>query len=109
MDDKDVRIIEDYIDHNVPEPSVNDRDDIFELHAYSRWAAYEILERVIYEAMKLPSHISGKESLTLRELVENFIDEMDYYVSVSTSEQVKNIFSIAKDEGRCVLLYICSR
>lgn len=108
MNDRDVRIVEEYI-QTLPEATALDNREIFRLHVYSRWAAYEILDRVIGEAMKLPAHISGKESLSLDEIVESFIDEMDYFISASRSERSKTIFQIARDEGVCVQLYICSR
>lgn len=103
MDDRDVLILEEYIEHNLP-----DNPKCFDLYAYSRWAAYEILERVIHETMKLPSHITGVERIPAADIIESFIDEMDYYYERSSSERAKIAFSIARDEGKCILLYICS-
>lgn len=108
MDDRDVRIVEEYI-QTLPEATALDSREIFRSHVYSRWAAYEILERVISEAMKLPEHISGKEILSLEEVIDSFIDEMDYFISVSGTARAKTIFQIALDEGLCMKLYICSR
>ena len=107
MDDRDVIKVEEYI-QKMPKPASNDTKEIFDIHTYSRWAANEILERMIDETMKLPSHITGKESMSAVDIIENFIDEMDYYSWVSSSHRAKTIFRIARDEGKCVLLYVCS-
>lgn len=109
MDDRDVLIMERYIQECTVEPELDDPDHYyFDLHSYSRWAAYEVYNRFVCEAMKLPPHISGKEPLTPLEIVEDFIDEMDYYAQVAQSDRVREIFQIARDEGKCILLYVCS-
>lgn len=109
MDDRDVRIVEEYMEECVPLPSIDDKEYIFDLHAYTRWAVEEILDRVIKEAMKLPEHITGSRTRTLIEIIDEFIDEMDYYVSISNYDLPTYIFSVARDEGFCLRLYICSR
>lgn len=103
MDDRDVLRIEEYIRDDLPKSK-----EYFDLYVYSHWAAYEVLERVINEAMKLPPHITGKEPRTLVEIVEEFIDEMDYYYWASSWDKAKEMFAIARDEGTCILLYISS-
>lgn len=108
MDDRYVLMLEEYIRDNLPVPDRSDEDYIFELHTYSRWAAYEVLNRMIRETTKLPSHISGREPLSAEEIVEQFIDEMDYYAMMSPDLDAKDIFFIASSEGRCILMYICS-
>lgn len=109
MDDRDVIIIEEYIQQCSIKPEINPREPFFfDLSSYSRWAVDEILRRTMCEAMKLPPHISGKESLSLIDVVENFIDDMDCYTHFASSDRAKEIFEIARDEGKCVLLYICS-
>lgn len=104
MNDRDVMIMEEYIRNNLPTEKKH-----FDIYAYSRWAAYEVLERIICETMKLPAHISGKEPLGAVDIVESFIDEMDYYQNTASSEYVKHVFQIAGDEGRCILLYISTK
>lgn len=104
MNDRDVIMMEEYIRNNLPTET-----KYFDIYAYSRWAAYEILERMINETMKLPSHISGKEQLSAVDIVESFIDEMDYYQSEASSNYVKNVFQIARDEGKCIMLYISTK
>lgn len=105
MDDRDVRKVEEYV-AALPRPDPNDSRTMFEFKTYSLWAAEEILERVIDEACLLPPHISGKDSLTLTEVVENFIREMDYYVEISKREEPREVFAVARDEAKCLMLYI---
>ena len=100
MDDRDVLLIERYIHENFQDAT----DDSYD--AYSRWAANEILERVIFEAMKLPPHITGIESPTIFEILELFIDETDYYAYIASSDTGRDIFSAAREEAKLVLCYI---
>lgn len=104
--DQDVRLIQDYILKNVPEPSTKDHEDLFELHAYSFIAAEEVLGRVIKEAMKIPAYLTGRPDVDVLDIVNGFVDEMDYYVHASESKDARRIFSIARDEGKCIMLYI---
>lgn len=108
MDDKDVLLIEDYIRTNEYQPDLTMDRYFFEMHSYANFAMHEILRRVVCESMKLPAHITGKESLTLTEIIEAFIDEMDYYSNLSSHYRAKEAFEIARDEAKCILLYICS-
>lgn len=102
MDDRDVLTIEWYIHENFSSP-IEDASD-----SYSRWAADEILKRVINEAMKLPAHITGVELMTSVEIVESFIDEMDYYSYIASDDVARTIFSTAREEGKLVLTHIHS-
>lgn len=102
MNDRDVLLIEWYIHENFSYP-FNDATD-----SYSRWAVEEILKRTIDEAMKLPAHITGIEPMTLMEVVEIFIDEMDYYSYSASTDEARSIFSVAREEAKLVLDYIHS-
>lgn len=106
--DRGLLILEEYIRDNIPEPDIKVGEYLFTIQTFSKWAVNEILERVIRESMKLPAHVSGKERMSVIDIVDSFIDEMDYYEAFSTDWKAKEMFSIAGDEGRCVLLYIGS-
>ncbi len=109
MDDRDVILVEDYIKNCTSPPKLDPKNPfIFDLNSYSRWADDEILIRVMREAMKLPAHITGKYHIELPDIIECFIDEMDYYMQIATTDRSKEMFEIARDEGKCMLLYICS-
>ena len=105
MDDRDVRKVEEYV-AALPRPDPSDSRTMFEFKTYSLWAAEEILERVIDEACLLPPHISRKESRSLSEVVEDFADEMEYYVETSKNDEPREIFAIARDEAKCLMHYI---
>lgn len=97
MNDRDVIFIGQYIERNFPKPTCDPCD------SYSRWAANEILERTILETEKLPSYITGVESIDLLDIVEEFIDEMDYYAAKSSYEASRLAFSVAREEAKCIL------
>lgn len=106
MDDRDAVKVLEYTREHIPEPDITLAPDFFEEQTYSQWAGNEILERVYKELEILPEHISGKTSRSLQEVVEEFVDEMSYYASKAEDDRVKNMFTIARDEGICMLLYI---
>lgn len=106
MSDQDVRTVEDYIEQYVQEPNPDQSREIFRTLAYGRWAMYEILERVIEETERLPPHITGKESRTLSEITDEFIEEMEYYISIARSDRVREIFTCARSEVVCFNWYI---
>lgn len=107
MGDRDVLLIEEYIRENEYKPDLKDSTYFFRIHSYSNFAMNEILRRVIYESSRLPAHITGKESLTLIEIIEDFICEMEHCSSIAKRSQIKEIFDISRDEAKCILLYIC--
>ena len=102
MDDRDVIVVENYINENFSRPS----KDRYE--SYSRWAAEEILSRVIDEASKLPAHITGVQPRTLREVIQSFVDEMDYYADISGWNTSRIAFSVAREEGKYLMSSVCS-
>lgn len=106
--ERGLTILEEYVRDNIPDPDIKEGDYLFTIQTFSKWAVNEIIERLIRESMKLPAHISGKERLDTIDIVDSFIDEMDYYAEYSTDWKAKEVFSIAGDEGRCVMLYIGS-
>lgn len=105
MDDRYVTLMEEFIDRSLPKPKKDEDAYIFHLHSCYRWAAYEILERLIRESMKLPTHVSGVPTMTATEVVEDFIDEMRYFSAIAPTQQGYDVFDIAAQEGESVLLY----
>lgn len=91
-----LQTIQDYIDEYLPAPQANWSKCEFDICCHARWAAYEIVERIIEEASKLPPHITGQESKSHIEIIEEFMMEMDYYSEVSENKHSRLIFSIAK-------------
>lgn len=106
MDDRDAVKVFEYVRDHIPEPDITLAPEFFEEQAYAQWAGDEILKRVYNELEILPEHISGRESRSLQEVVEEFVDEMSCYADKAEDDRVKNIFTIARDEGICLLMYI---
>lgn len=106
MDDRDVLKVVRYIENCIPSPNIKESKECFKSHSYSRWAANEILERMIDEAMKLPPHISGEESLSATDVIDYFIMEMEYYSDITSNRDMKKMFDVAGEEGRHILTYI---
>lgn len=103
MDDRNVLLIQRYMDEHLRNPDIKWPKSEFELHTYQRWAANEILERFMEEAMKLPPHITGIESQSPAEIIETFMHELDYYSDESKTIRGQLMFSIARDEARSIL------
>ena len=98
-----VSVIQDYINTYLFEPRKNWPEEEFAIRSYSRWAANDILERIINRSMILPNHITGLESKTLFGIIQDFIDEADY-CSEMYDKQSCNMFSIAKDVAMDIAL-----
>lgn len=103
MYDRDIKVIEDYIDEYLYKPETNWPDWEFDTQAYSRWAGEEVLERVIFEALKLPPHITGDEPKEITEIIAEYIDDMDYFYEISNDNRKKLMFFIARDVGTDIL------
>ena len=99
MYDRDIKIIEDYIDEYLYMPKSYWPDWEYDIQAYSRCAGEEILERVIVEALKLPPHITGIEPKETTEIIEEYISDMDYFYEISRDTHKKLIFFMARDVG----------
>lgn len=74
-----IRKIQDYMDKNLPEMDVIFPRYLFDIRSYARWAANEIIERLIREDSNFPPHITGKEPMTVLEVIDEFIDDIDSY------------------------------
>lgn len=102
MDERDISKLERYIDTYLFIPSIGWFRDAYYVQVYSRWAAYEILERMMDEAMKLPEHISGIERRSALEIVDEFTDEMGYYYEASDDPHKKFIFYVAMNAAMSI-------
>lgn len=105
MDDRAVILMEEYIDTRLPKIEDATEPYIFNLRSCMRWAAEEILNRLIRESMKLPTHVTGIQTPSATEIVAEFVDEMEYYASIAQTKKGYDIFDIAATEGQCVLTY----
>lgn len=95
MYDKSVNLILDYIEYSIG--AIDDiwPEHMFEYRANERWAANEILERVIDSPFDDPELI-----------VEEFFLEMLLYESQTIMEKKKKLFSIAKNTAEKILVHL---
>lgn len=87
-----VSVIQEYIDEYLFEPSITWPDSEFNRRSYSRWAAEEILSRVIQEP-------SNRDPL---DIIEEFANEMDRYLDYSDDKAIYFIFIVAKETAEDV-------
>ena len=102
--DEAITVIQDYIQETLFEPESDWPKSEFYARCYARWAANEILERLIKEDMKLPSYLTGKKKRRPFDIIKEFIDEMDYYSEIGECKQSRYIFAIAKNTAIDIIL-----
>lgn len=103
MNEAAVSVIREYIEKCLFEPNFNWPKYEFDLRSYSRWAANEILERVIEETLRPPPNISGYETKSPINIIKEFIEEMDDFYEVSDSKRIQYICSIAREAAKDIL------
>lgn len=108
MDERDIAKLECYENEYFPELSatwpMNEFDTrAYYNRAYSRWAIEEMLERMIYEAMKPPEYVTGVEREPATQIIKDFKDEMEDAYFKSRNIGRRTIFFIAMDTARNVL------
>ena len=99
MDEREVHPVTKYIEDRFMRDDSRDRFEDLETFSYSRWAAEEVLVRVVEETEILPEHISGIEARTLDEVIDEFIDDMSMFHEMSERLELRRIFWIAMCEG----------
>ena len=71
--------------------------------SYAKWALNEILSRVLDETQKLPYHISGLEPEPVSDIIREFIEEMAYWSTIASTEEVIFFVEMSKDEAEKLL------
>lgn len=107
--DEIIMKIQKYIDESLFEPHINWPKYEFLRRSYSRWAANEILCRILKESLKPPPYITGFEPEAPSAIIREFIDEMDYYSDISTDVKKQRIFIIAKETAIDINTFIFER
>lgn len=77
--------------------------------SFSKWALNEILNRVLDETQKLPYHISGLEPEPVKDIIQEFIEEMEYFSSIANTAEVIFFAEIAKDEAEKLLRHFVGK
>lgn len=95
-----------YIDDYLFEPSNNWPKDEFKKRSYSRWAANEILIRLVIEDLKPPAHIVGQNRSSASEILTDFILEMGDFSRNTDNDDLYTMFTIAKQTAIDINTYI---
>ena len=93
MDDRLVWLVKNYVDEEWKEPGANWPSYYFERNAYSRWAAYEIVDLLKNRGETSPVKI-----------VKDFASVMDDYSCLN--KVARGIFSIARDAANDILYFL---
>ena len=89
-------VVRRYLDEKLPIATNSRANRLeFETRSYSRWAADEILERIMEEELKLPYHISGLEQRVPIEIVQEYIDELYTAWESTVDKKRKYMYSTA--------------
>ena len=97
MYDVAISIIQEYVDEYLFMPAINWPDNEFNERCYSRWAADELIFRMKKESKIPPKHISGIGSKSPFKIIEDFIDEMEYFSKTTYDKKHRFMFSTARD------------
>ena len=93
MHDVAVAVITDYIENSVFEPAANWPKHMFELRSRERWAAGEILQRVLDNPMTPATTI-----------IESFMVQMLIFSFKAKDSKEPSIYRIAKETAEEILL-----
>ena len=81
-----------YIENVLFEPGYRWDEFIFKERSYSRWAAYEILNRIIDKPLHPPDLV-----------IESFIIELTFYSCLKEDTEASRMFIIARDASQNIL------
>lgn len=92
MNEIAIQVIMDYVEENLFEPQNNWPKDIFEERAYSRWAAFELINRIIDHPKDPPDIV-----------IENFIFEMIRFSHETENREKCRVFTIASEVAEDII------
>lgn len=79
------------------EPQKDWPKEAFKERSYSRWAANEILLRLIEEELQPPVYITGRDPLTPVDIIFEFKSEMEFYYEICINDRLRDAILIAID------------
>lgn len=89
------------------EPKKEWSKEAFKERSYSRWAANEILLRLIEEEFQPPVYITGRDPLTPLDIINEFKSEIEFYYELCTNDKIRDALLIAidtADEIECLFV-----
>lgn len=81
-----------YIENALFEPRYRWSESMFKERSYSRWAAFEILERIMDRPFTQPDLI-----------IEEFIIKMAYFSCINEDTEASRMFIVARDAAEDIL------
>lgn len=100
MCDRAILRVMEYIDEELPETNARYYDRDFEYRSYARWAANEIIERLIEESSRLPAHITGRMPRDALDIINEFIQDLKYCFNASDNTRSQELFYVAVDTAK---------
>lgn len=101
-----LRMIQEYRETHVIQPHRTLDKLYFDRGCFGNWAVDEILNRLINEMDRLPPHITGRDPVPYFHIIEEFIFDMEHLAESTTDYHKRFIFSVAKDTGNDLLLFL---
>lgn len=101
-----LHLIQEYRDTHVIQPDRMLDKLYFDRGCFGNWAVDEILKQLIDEMSRLPPHITGRDPVPYFHIIEEFIFDMDYMAKSTTDYHKRFIFSVAKETGNDLLLFL---
>lgn len=95
MNEIEVIIVQHYINEYLFEPTSSWPKESFEERSHARWAAFEIMHRLMDFPFDSPDMI-----------VEAFILELTMYLYLAKDEKTTKLFSVAKDTAEDILCLV---
>lgn len=95
--------IQEYMKECLFEPKKNWPEYELRTRIYSRWAVSEVLLRITEETLRLPSNISGREKKSPNDIINTFIEEMDYFYELTSANESRFIFATAREASKELL------
>ena len=102
-----VTVIQKYIDKYLFDPKVNWPEKEFKSRCYSQQVANEILDRITDEASTMPNYISYRDPLTVVEIIEDYIFELeDYYDESITKTSILMFYTMKETAIDIIMLFL---
>lgn len=98
-----VSVIRRYLDEKIPEPSIYWNKHELKMRSYARWAANELMSRIMEEELRLPYHISGLEQKVPVEVAQEFVEEMRIRRTCASNREHRDLYFQAEYIGEEIL------
>ena len=102
-----VVVIQEYIDKYLFDPKASWPKKEFKSRCYSQQVANEILDRITDEASTMPNYISYRDPLTVVEIIEDYIFELeDYYDESITKASILMFYTMKETAIDIIMLFL---